>query len=74
MKNKEWIEEVVCEIMVNDGPDRHTDGSDVIVDFIEALLNGDEDVWVFAYKERCEEKKSTHQKWLDKYRNKNTQE
>lgn len=62
MKDKEWIEEQVCDIMYNDGPDRHTDGADVIADFIEALLNGKEDEWVAAYKIKCEEKDKLRQK------------
>lgn len=66
MKDKEWIEEKVCEIMYNDGPDRHTDGSDVIADFIEALLNGKEDEWVDAYKIKCEEKDKQYQEWVNR--------
>ena len=65
MKDKEWIEEQVGEIMYNDGPDRHTDGSDVIADFIEALLNGKEDEWVDAYKIKCEEKDRQYQEWVN---------
>jgi hypothetical protein len=56
MKDKEWIEEQVIEIMSNDGPDGHTDGSDIIADFIEALFNGKEDEWIATYKIKCKEK------------------
>jgi hypothetical protein len=64
MKSKEWIEQQVCKIMYNDGPDKHTDGSDVISDFIEALIKGKEDEWVNIYKLKCEEKERQYQKWL----------
>lgn len=43
--SREEIENIVCQIMIHDGPDRHTDGSDVITDFIVALLNGDAEAY-----------------------------
>lgn len=48
--DKEWIEDVVRYIMRHDGPDRHTDGSDVITDFICAYIMGDGDRWLLDYK------------------------
>ena len=69
MKDKEWIEEQVSEIMINDGPDKHTDGSDIITDFIYSLLNGKEDEWVSNYKFKCEEEKRKYQEQLNKYKN-----
>lgn len=47
--NKREIENVVKEIMINDGPDGHCDGSDVITDFIEALLDGNGAEWKQKY-------------------------
>ena len=38
--SKEKIEEIICNILYHDGPDMHTDGSDVITSFIMALLDG----------------------------------
>lgn len=46
---KEEIDNVVCHIMIKDGPDRHTDGHDVITDFIIALQEGDEYEWKSKY-------------------------
>ena len=70
MKDKEWIEEQICEIMCNDGPDGHSDGSDIITDFIEALLNGKEEEWVSNYRFKCEEEERKYQERLREYRNK----
>jgi len=56
MTQKEWIEEQVSDIMSNDGPDGHTDGSNIIADFIEALLEGREHEWVEDYKVKTENK------------------
>lgn len=46
---KQRIENVIMDIMVNDGPDRHTDGSDILADFIESILDGTEDDWQAKY-------------------------
>jgi hypothetical protein len=43
------IDNVVCEIMLHDGPDRHIDGHDVITQFILALLAGRGEEWARAY-------------------------
>jgi hypothetical protein len=45
----EQIDNVICEIMYQDGPDRHIDGHEVITEFIAALLAGDGDVWLSDY-------------------------
>ena len=47
--DREWIDNVVCEIMFHDGPDRHIDGHDLITDFIEAIINGEGSDWAEAY-------------------------
>jgi len=49
-KNREWIEMIVENIMILDGPDAHCDGSGIITDFIEALLAGREEDWVKQYR------------------------
>ena len=46
------IDNVVCAIMVTDGPDRHVDGHDVITDFIVAILEGNEYDWKSKYFEK----------------------
>ena len=54
-EEKQQIENVVMDIMINDGPDRHVDGSDIITDFIEAILDGKSHEWqekYFATRER----------------------
>ena len=43
------IDNVICEIMHYDGPDRHVDGHEVITDFIMALLNGQGEEWEEKY-------------------------
>ena len=43
------IDNVICEIMHHDGPDRHVDGHEVITDFIMALLNGQGEEWEEKY-------------------------
>ncbi len=57
--NRETIENTICDIMFYDGPDRHTDGSDVITDFVEALLNGRGEEWAEAYLKAKKRKKET---------------
>lgn len=46
---KETIDNVVCEIMIEDGPDRHIDGHKIITDFICALLKDDGENWYDKY-------------------------
>lgn len=43
------IKNVISDIMINDGPDGHCDGSDIIADFIEATFNGDFKKWTDNY-------------------------
>jgi hypothetical protein len=43
------IDSIVCSIMRNDGPDRHTDGHDVLTDFIVAAIEGRGEAWRSAY-------------------------
>lgn len=53
MKRHE-IEDAITDIMQIDGPDGHMDGSNVIVDFIVALLDGQENArkWISEYREK----------------------
>ncbi len=44
------IDEVVCQIMIHDGPDRHVDGHEIITDFILALLEDDTEGYVWKAK------------------------
>ncbi len=43
------IDDVVCDILKNDGPDGHVDGHEVLTDFIVALLDGRGEVWRWNY-------------------------
>ncbi len=43
------IEFIIVEIMTHHGPDGHTDGCDVITDFIVDLQNGNQQVWIDKY-------------------------
>ena len=47
--NKEQIENIISDIMINDGADGHCDGANIIADFVEALLNGKDKEWVTEY-------------------------
>jgi len=54
--NKEQIENIISDIMINDGPDGHCDGANIIADFVEALLNGKGKEWAkeyFSTKGKC---------------------
>jgi hypothetical protein len=46
---KEDIEGIIMDIMVNDGPDGHTDGSELITEFIMCLMAGKKDEWLNRY-------------------------
>ncbi len=48
--SKEEIEDLVMDILIEDGPDGHTDGSSVITDFIVELLNGNGKEWALKYR------------------------
>jgi len=47
--DKSVIEKIISDIMINDGPDSHCDGADVITEFVESLLSGKSDEWVSEY-------------------------
>ena len=49
---KEQIDDCICEIMYFDGPDRHVDGHEIIVDFIVNLIAGKGDLWFKQYLKR----------------------
>lgn len=46
---REQIDNIICTIMMNDGPDGHVDGHEIITEFILALLNGTGEEWATAY-------------------------
>lgn len=46
---KQKIDNIICDILINDGPDGHCDGSEVITDFIESILDGTSEEWVKKY-------------------------
>lgn len=48
-KEKEFISTTIADIMINDGPDGHCDGADIIADFFEAYLEGKQDEWIKEY-------------------------
>ena len=47
---KEEIEYIVMDILTEDGPDGHTDGSSVITEFIVELLNRKGKEWALKYR------------------------
>ena len=47
---KEEIEDIVMDILIEDGPDGHTDGSNVITEFIVELLNKKGKEWALKYR------------------------
>lgn len=47
--DKQAIDNVICEILYQDGPDRHIDGHEVISEFIDAIINGQGSDWADAY-------------------------
>ena len=48
--SKEEIEDLVMDILIEDGPDGHTDGSNVITDFIIELVNEKGKEWALKYR------------------------
>lgn len=50
---REEIENAVALILINDGPDGHVDGADVIANFILALLDGTGPDWIESYGKRA---------------------
>ncbi len=47
--NTEEIDDLVVDIMIEDGPDGHCDGHEIITDFIVALLAGKGKEWKENY-------------------------
>ena len=43
------IQAIIEHIMIKDGPDGHTDGSEIITSFVSALLKGKGDEWYKKY-------------------------
>lgn len=76
--DRERIDDIVCEIMVNDGPDKHVDGHDIITEFIVALLNGGGEKWYLEYENHVKDRSSQFKeggfdlyekiKWLTEHR------
>jgi len=58
-----WIEEQVMEIMINFGPDGHTDGSEIITQFIVAILTGKEDEFITQLQKDIEKKEKRWEKY-----------
>lgn len=48
-EERNLIENVILDIMVNDGPDRRCDGADVLADFFEAYIDGKQNEWLDKY-------------------------
>jgi hypothetical protein len=48
----EEIDDIVVAIMINDGPDGHCDGHEIITAFICALLEGSGNKWLLNYNSR----------------------
>lgn len=47
--DEEKIDNIICEILYQDGPDGHVDGHEIITSFIKALLEDNGDFWVANY-------------------------
>ena len=45
-----FLYDAVTDIMIKDGPDVHIDGSDILVDFIIAIVEGDAETWINDYR------------------------
>ena len=54
MLTRKIIDDIVCEILYQDGPDKHIDGHEIITDFIMSLVS-----------EHCESEKA--EKWVSNY-------
>ena len=61
--DKERIDNVICEIMNQDGPDMHVDGHEIITDYIVALLEQRDLDWIYNYIK--DKKGKLH--WLDEF-------
>jgi len=61
-----WIEAQIITIMIQDGPDGHIDGSDLIASFVKALLLGKQEDWLKNYDLYSKSKKKDRQKYEDR--------
>ena len=52
------IDDVICDIMMKDGPDGHIDGHEKITDFIVSIICGDGEEWIKKYREPTDTKVS----------------
>lgn len=50
MEKKE-INYAIMDILIEDGPDGHCDGSKVITDFVVSLIEGKGEEWIKNYRE-----------------------
>lgn len=66
-KEYDWIEEQISDIMIEDGPDGHSDGSGIIADFVMALIEGSEDKWIEEYEKKCKAKVKKRAEWRKQY-------
>lgn len=48
----EEIDDLIVDIMIEDGPDGHCDGHEIITAFIVELLNGKGKDWADEYRKR----------------------
>ncbi len=48
-QQKDKIAGIVADILVNDGPDGHINGSDIIADYIASVIEGKETEWLEKY-------------------------
>lgn len=52
------IKQTIENIMIVDGPDGHTDGSEIIYDFIIAIKNNKTDEWIREYEKTFDKKQN----------------
>jgi len=43
------VEEIICEILHHDGPDKHIDGHEELTSFVMSVITGDHEVWLSKY-------------------------
>ena len=66
-KDGKWILKQIENILINDGPDGHIDGSDLIASFIKSLMEGKQDTWMAGYETYLQQKEADREAYLEQY-------
>jgi hypothetical protein len=59
--DRKSMETVICEILLQDGPDGHPDGFELITDFIVAMTEGRGAEWAQEYAQKLISRSRTPQ-------------